>query len=648
MKKAFGMLFMLPLVRCKIQSFPDEISSRESLTNCMSSASSRFFMESDILTMSLTTSEVDKSSVSATVLDKLLLANLFSGNNFTLLLVKPSVASPENHFIKKADSYIMQIRNDREVYKNLKNLKTYKSWNPYAKFAVISAAPFAENNFETAARIVKALWIFKITNAVVLLPDPTNISVYNVLSWFPYKGGKCGIVFEEVELIDNCTFGNFSLHVDWYPNKIPKDLHHCQVKVRTIVWPPFVDEPSRKIPETRNQYEFENGIEIKLMNTVAKAANFFVNYTVSDLPLDWGKLFRNGTSSGMMKSLMDEDVDVGLCALGATVTRHNFLDASETYIQEAVTFCVPHGWRVSTWKKIVTVLQFDTWIMCFLCIILISVTSVSLSYFEKTESSVYKNVLNCLQNTVTMITGSPVKTPPRSGSVRLVFMLWIIFCLHLNIVYRTTLISFLTSPSYETELSSAEEILRSNLTIYTLPNFKRFFSGSEDPTSMVNMIKKKWINCNDMKWCLDKVALERNSVMLTPRLYMEYIINRYKTKNGDPLMHCFKDSIVTFPVEMLMGKGFHLKNRIKVLISRIVPSGLIPMWTKTAFEHSWKETVVSDSRTGEKLTMRHLQAIFIIYGICCIFAVALFAIEICVFKYRKTERKFKRTLINMR
>lgn len=603
-------------------------------------------MESDILTMSLTTSEVDESKVSATVLDKLLLANLFSGNNFSLLMVKPSAPSSENHFIKKADSYIIQIRNYREAYQNFKNLQSYKSWNPFAKFAVISASSFSENNFKSAARIVKDMWMFKITNAVILLPDPTNTSVYDIFSWFPYREGKCGVVFKEVKLIDKCAFGNFYLRADWYPNKIPKNLHHCQVKVRTIIWPPFVGKPSRKVLGTHNQYEFKYGIEIKLMNTIAETANFYVNYTISDRPQDWGKLFRNGTSSGLFKSLLDEEVDVGLCALGATALRHQFLDASETYIQEALTFCVPHGLRLPTWKKMVAVLQINTWMLCLLCIILITIASVSLSYFEKTESAIYRNVLDCLQNTIAMIIGSSVKTPPRSGSVRLVIMLWIIFCLHLNIVYRTTLISLLTSPSYETELSTAEEILRSNLTIYTLPNFKRFF-GVEGSASIVSMIKKRWVDCNDIKWCLDKVALERNSVMLTPRLYMQYIINRYKTKNGDPLMYCFKDSLVTFPVEMLMGKGFHLKNRIKVLVSRIVPSGLIPMWTKTAFEHSWKETIVSESLTGEKLTMQHLQGVFIIYAICCTFAIVLFAVEICVFKFGKTDTKFKTKLIKI-
>lgn len=185
------------VVNSKLQPLPDEYSLRMSISNCVTEASSTFFAEGDIVAVALAIKEVAASKPSAVVLDRIMFTQMFSRYKVSLTmrkLIKPMVIE---RFLKTIDNYVIQIRYLEDIATNLEVLVKDSSWNPHARFLVITATVF-KNNSETAAHIIKQLWQRKVTNGVVLLPAGDENSTLEAYSWFPFNNGLCGAGYDQV------------------------------------------------------------------------------------------------------------------------------------------------------------------------------------------------------------------------------------------------------------------------------------------------------------------------------------------------------------------------------------------------------------------------------------------------------------------
>lgn len=629
------LVLFLPLCCGEFELFLDDAASRQSLSSCIISAvKTQLKKASNVLVMNVPVTETVTPRAVPMRLDKFLYFDLFNLYLFSLFSNKADGAKFQytDAFLRKADSYVIHIRNKDEIDSTLDYLQLQNSWNPSAKFVIITTTKFANETW-VITHLVRIAWRHKVVNAVFLMPQK-NKTTFNIYTWHPFKEGKCGRQFGAARVIDECSFGNFRNGTSWFPNRIPNNLKSCEVQIRTIVWPPFVSTPTRKVPGTKNEFIFESGIEIKLMNTVAKAANFTPVYTLSERVQDWGVITINGTATGMMATVLNEEVDIGMCTLGATDARHQFFESSVSYMQEDITFCVPHSAPKPYRKRALAILGIEILLLCFIYIILIAIVSVKLARYQPNESNIYKNYVTCVLNVVSIITYSPVATLPRSSHVRFLIMLWVIFSLNLNIIYQTNLMSVLTSTSFDQELTTVEEMLRTNYDIYIIPAAKRFF---DDNSELTRTIEARLKNCEDMEDCLNWVAYKKDTSMFTPRLYFHYVLSNYLDSNGRPLIYCFRENMVTYSIEMVMRKGFVLKDRINELLTRIVHAGLIPLWMKQEFRRK-----ILGSHTGLNkdvaMSMKHLQFVFYIYILLVLFATAVFIVELLFFKFCKNRK----------
>lgn len=634
------LLFLLSMQSSltKLKPFPDELTTRKSLSKCITTACKiHLNSTSSILVINLPIEEVSASKTSAVTLDMLLYYDLSELYTFSMLINKAIGNRPShNIFVAKADIYLIHVRKKDEIIRILKHLENSTSWNPGAKFIVTSVTNFKSGNNNIASHLVKILWSFKIINGVILLPRLNSNVLFDIYSWSPFKEGKCGNEFGSVTIIDECSFGKFLTNALWFPNRIPNNLKECEVKVRTIIWPPFVNEPVRKVSNNYNQFIFENGIEINIMNTIAKIANFTVNYTISRKPEDWGYVNINGSTSGMMASLINEEVDIGMSSVGATVTRYQFFDNSITYLQEGITFCVPRSLERPYWKRVSAILPLSVYILCALYVLLIMLISTNLAKFNEREYSGYKNYIKNLFNVLRIITGNPLSVQPKSTKVRFLIMLWVIFSLNLNITYETSLVSVLTSNSHTQELKTVDSLLKSNYKLYLLPPARRFFKDSMQAT---REFKKKLINCDQMETCLARVAYKKDIATFTPKLYYYYVRNVYVDGNGKSLIYYFRDNVVTYPIQMLMRRNFILKDRINMLLARIIAAGLIPYWVRRTFNDKHLGINRVNFHKHVTMSMVHLRFVFFIYVILMSFAIFVFLVEIFIFNYLNRFKK---------
>lgn len=321
----------------KMVPLPDERTSRVSLSRCIGEISERFYTKGEIISIYLSLNE-ERKAPSATVLDRILLPELYQKLDWSVLISNGSIVSSRDW--KRTDSYMIHFRTKEEIQPTMQKLQAAKSWNAHARFVIVSATIF-EKSEEVVAMIVQHMWNARVVNAVIILTNPANVTEQQIFTWYPFADGNCGNNFDKAVLLDKCSFGEFEKGVDLFPEKVPKKLKNCAVRVRVVVWPPFVMPPVAHVAGTE-LYEFDGGLEIELMNTVAEKANFRTLYTMSPDEM-WGDVFKNGSITGLFAELDKKRSDIGIGSVSLSKGRMDHFDVTTSYIQDSLVWCVPHA-----------------------------------------------------------------------------------------------------------------------------------------------------------------------------------------------------------------------------------------------------------------------------------------------------------------
>lgn len=139
----------------------DQIDTRVSLGKCIIEATKLYFnSDFETITFSLPIVEVQEN-VPSFVISHYVLGVLQGYNEWTFTIKNVNFPTNEfNRYPTKTMSYIIQIRQRGEFAENLKKLKSSFSWNPHAKFLIVSPTLFS-NPESVAIEITEVLCSFR-------------------------------------------------------------------------------------------------------------------------------------------------------------------------------------------------------------------------------------------------------------------------------------------------------------------------------------------------------------------------------------------------------------------------------------------------------------------------------------------------------
>ncbi|XP_018570362.1 uncharacterized protein LOC108909997 [Anoplophora glabripennis] len=551
---------------------------RRSLSMCIFQACRRFF-HSNFETVTYSLPLIERDFASATVLNELVLPVLESDQRFALLIKDLKTAQQINHrYIGKSPSYIIQIKKEGELEANIRRLKRFTRWNPHAKFLVVSSTAFSYP-LNVAIGVIKSLWNNNVVNAAVLLVDNENNTNFKVYSWKPYSSHSCGTNFSDVLPVGSCSFGVTDSNIDWFRNKIPKNLHGCPVKVKYMVWLPYVMsvKPIAQVPH----YDADLGIDVNLLNVIANTLNLSLIYQKSSFD-GWGGVGKDYSATKDLKLLKENNVDLVVGGYVNTPHRTVLFDSPQSHIQDSLLFCVPHTPIITGFRNFLNIFKFEVWILVCILYFIVSVCMWYASNFEGGEHLSYRSLPNCLLNNFLISIGLVVSILPKTMRVRCLACMFIIFSLKLNMIYTSYLTSVLSSPNYRQKYESMEEIYKHNLRTYFAPNTKLFFSGNDEKqlhSVPLNVITQRWRNCTNVPKCFNTISSKKDIAVCMPRSYKDYLLNN-QARDKRRAIFCLKENVVSFSLTILMRKGFPLFSLFDKGICRIVEGGFINKWMR--------------------------------------------------------------------
>lgn len=635
---SYLILLFVVAVKCKLEDLPDEASPRLSLTMCVMLGAEEFNVPNKTITVSLSMFEVSSNKKSATVISTILFPRMFAKMKWTFVIFNFTQDDnpKERRGIKPPSAYIIQIRRKNEIILEINKLKSRISWNPHAKFLIMSATVFKEPDLR-AQEILQKLSDEMVVSGVVLLPNPKVKNEYNVYTFYPYSEKNChGNV--TIVKVDSCTYGNASWSSVWFEPKIPSTLNNCTYAVQYIYYPPYTINIKNNTYKTENKYFDNLGIDVNLLNTIAKYKNMTLKYVNSNVPQNWGDVTENGSVYGDLENLNNHDnIKFAIGGYALTYLRSTRFDISQSYISDGLVWCTPSVMVDTYLEKMLKILKWETW----LAVILVYLTTTFLMWTFgksiKSESTSYKSYSSSLLNGVSVLIGFSVKSLPRSNTIRYLMALLLLFSFNLDSAFQTYLTSILANNYDDYLYSNVNDIYKANLKMYVLPNSARYFKNYS------TKLKELWRNCTELQTCLADVAANKTSVLCTPVLFKEYIENSVVSKNNRKLIHCFKQRVTSYPITILMKKGFPLLKNINEAILQLMQAGLVDKWERDILLTKAKEPALENledddmeyvNTTTRQLRLRNIKPAFQILFLGFILSVISFLIEIVIYKFK--------------
>jgi hypothetical protein len=525
----------------------------------------------------------------------------------------------------------------QKLEQQLHALKARVSWNPRGLFLVLISERHGEGR-ELVRQVLELLWSFKAFNVLVTLPDSAPALV--LYTWFPYRSSDLCTQVKEVAL-DTWLFengGHFASNSPLFPPKIPYDMKGCNITVSTLEVHPFVFLSK----EANSKVTCVDGVECRLFLLIMKKLNMTFHLKLPGEEM-WGDKLANNSWSGMKGHLYNNISDVAFGGLFLDTELCSVFECTDTFFQSDLVWHLPRAEQIAKWKSLIRVFKPITWIAFLAACVTVTLLLWRMARSknaDRSETPAYANFSKCFSNVWAVVLGVSVSEMPHTSRPRVLFLIWLFYCLHMNIVYLSFLTTFMIHPGFEHQIQNVEELVDSDMEYGYHMGYDKYFKDPTDAVLMKILNHRKHCDSGG-KVCLERMVKKGDFAFLVMRHAMEYITTcNYIQQPGKPLFYSFQDAFHSNNFVVYLTKGNPLLDRINTIIRHAVEAGLLDQWwreMKTSWILSSAMEIVEESST---LTLSHLQSAYVIMflglGIC----LAVFVVEVIyVYGPRKHLKK---------
>ncbi|KDR17223.1 uncharacterized protein LOC110831897 isoform X2 [Zootermopsis nevadensis] len=470
----------------------------------------------------------------------------------------------------------------------LEKLQSVVSWNPRAKFFIVVTENYISPANILALNICETMWnINRIVNVVVMVPDPdyprlgARIHILNLYTWFPYEAKSCAKL-TNVVLMDQCLpdgDGQLSNNALLFPNKIPNNLQGCPIRVSTSELIPYVISTNTYVDSDGSTVYNYRGLEIEYLLLLTEAANLTVVY----LPLAEGDVKDTHLQQLVEVSMGISDVAIGHFPLNSILIP--FADPTITIVFDDLRWYVPCPKPVPRVEKVMGLYTLPVWFCIALVFILTALTfwlsANAPNITLVTESSTYRDMLQCICVVWCVSLGTPVPKMPRSPKLRALFTLLLCYCFVMGIVAQAFFVSFLINPGYHNDINNFDELVESGL-VYGKEDSLEFFLRLADYHEQEMF--RSHVDCSDRHKCLERLFVEGDITMLSPIIDVVYVLSHMGMAKIKKVLCTLNDNVFPLDISIYLTKGHPLLDLFNVAIRRCTESGLVvKYWSDLIF-----------------------------------------------------------------
>ncbi|GLV45935.1 Ionotropic receptor 60a [Carabus blaptoides fortunei] len=403
--------------------------------------------------------------------------------------------------------------------------------------------------------------------------------------------------------------------MDLFPTKVPLYANGCELRLLPLEVPPYVINATDHV---------NPGLEVTIARELGKRINFTVKVVQHSFRETGYKYSADGSFTGLYHMLHSRKGDLIFGMLRQNTSYVNDFDSTFVHLTDQVTWHVATANVIREWKNLAMIFTWKLWFILFLFIF---INAFSWWFVGRRT----RDLRNYTEIRRTLLTGYYIllggsTSPPRTGLLRLLFLLWTLCSILLVAAYQCKLISLLTKNIYGYQIATEQEFIKQKIQFGYFPGFRNIFKEYANQTgyNLYNNYNPCPIVGNE---CIIRAAYQRDFVVVKNRRQIRYLTERLLLfPNGRHRLYSMEKNIFIYLLRMMTHRGYPFLHRINYLLLYMQQNGLIEKWDKeVAPRYKYQE------KTGaKKLRLNHLQGVFMLIIIGLSLAVTVFVLELCL------------------
>jgi hypothetical protein len=624
------------------------LGTEEQIVLCVEAIADRYFTRERSVLVSMPNDEEDNRGLVARTLSKLHEKVGWTIRLFTAMRNSSGGAEMPHSYIV----FIWSEDEDSDVMESVKtqvdDLKESEgaAWNPQGRFlVVVTESDHTVPARELAFQIYTDLWAeHYITDDTILIPSRANGTTADTLelyTGFPYGNGNCGVV-TQVILIDQWHIDSnerVSPDVDIFPPKIPDNFQGCEIRVASVILPPFVILASDSTQSGGSTAYDLHGLAVHHLLILAEQINTTVQFlSPSDGFTEEGILIEGGAlASGI------SDILIGAILLLPVFLSSTFLP-TVPYRYVTMNLYVACPKSVSGTERITTTYEPSVWLTMATLFIVINVvwwSTANWGYRSVKESAAFQTLSQCFYIAWAVTVGVSVPKMPNAWNLRFIFLLYVCYCFAMSTVFQAFFVSYLVQPGYEKKLESLNEVLRSDM-FYGYNDFYEIVMDMAGYEEHRRFPSSRRHDCSDMMKCLQRIVTDADLCTLSAPPFIQYLSSQMGIPDGTKYLCTLDDYMVTYGFISVFRNGSPYLKRFNALTMRVLEAGLLDRYWA---ELLWNVQLRNDDwvhEDGENMyfvfSLSHVRPAISVLVFGYVFSVAVFLSEIFFKKIRKLQK----------
>uniref|UniRef100_A0A182MZR6 Ionotropic glutamate receptor L-glutamate and glycine-binding domain-containing protein n=1 Tax=Anopheles dirus TaxID=7168 RepID=A0A182MZR6_9DIPT len=469
-------------------------------------------------------------------------------------------------------------------------------------------------------RLFEALWRRHIVHVNVLVTRNGTVDAY---TYRPYSPQHCG--HPVLSLVASYANGSDGTRRNLYPARRLTSLYNCTLQVGT-----FEAKPYTFLERKVDGYVELGGFEGDLLRLVAHRLQFRVNVTESPNQLQWGSIGPPGNSTGTMKLVQDELVDLVIACMAVDVIRNVYLKPGWAHYTSRVLFAVPQGRPYTGFEKLFRPFRVDVWAALGTVLVGVVAVVVALSCGRRARALrafVYGPLVSMpLLGALYLLWGGVARHVPRRNFARSLFVIWLLFTFVLRTLYQGSLYLYLQRSATYPPLATLDDIKRSTLHYHMVNIAMRFFVDRPEIGPRARFVPPGLDTLGSLVAGMADRYTDR--VVVCPQDMVAY--HNKLTKHAGRAIQVTREPITLFPVTIYYPKKSFLTQAFDHEIRAISQSGLMDFWVRNYGDYDF-EANRREPRTGgepRKLTVQHLVGAYELLVAAHLLATVVFLLEL--------------------
>ncbi|XP_042883436.1 glutamate receptor ionotropic, delta-1-like [Penaeus japonicus] len=435
----------------------------------------------------------------------------------------------------------------------------------------------------------------------------------DLLAWthLPFSRGAASVF-----LVDTWRDGRFLKGRNLFPEKLD-DLQGFPLRIATFEHPPSVvyrhdDNDPQKVLDRL-------GVDMQIVQTLARARNFSLEFTEVSQDELWGHELPNGTWVGLVGEVFYEKVDIGACNMFLELHRWQQVDYSVPYNFERGCFVAPAPKPMVNWQAPLLPFSGYTWVSIGVALaicggLLYAVVALS----SQAEFPEFRSVVHDYLYIMAAFTMRSPHVRPSQPPVRVyVGFVWL-FCLIVATAYSANLVAFLSSNQMSAPIDTLKQLSESSLRIGGVAFWKTQFSASIDP--VVRDFSNVLESDVDLSSLFDRVE-DGEFALIENKQYLELQAGARFTYGSRTTIRIIPECLLPYSIGLAFQKNSPLKRNFDGVILRLFESGVLQKWKEevvTFYRRQYLSKKLDDEFTntrGRPLELTQLQGVFYVLGL---------------------------------